>query len=137
MNALVDFTDIPLYGQYVDAVSSSVSKIRNKIKWLNTISAEVNREEIERLSKFDFVNKIELVERFRIAHDYSEYSSDGSPVFETQFPDGPLADTLSYGTGNAVTQITQIKVNLVHNQGIRGQGIMIASLDAGFSNLDP
>ncbi|MFI5211321.1 MAG: S8 family serine peptidase [Ignavibacteria bacterium] len=135
MNALVDFTDIPLYGQYVDAVSSSVSKIRNKIKWLNTISAEVNREEIERLSKFDFVNKIELVERFRIAHDYSEYSSDGSPVFETQFSDGPLADTLSYGTGNAVTQITQIKVNLVHNQGIRGQGIMIASLDAGFSNL--
>jgi subtilisin family serine protease len=82
----------------------------------------------------DFVKGIELVERFKIANNEPEISSDLSPVFINP-NDDPLVDTLSYGTANAVTQITQIKVNLVHNQSINGQGIMIASFDAGFSNL--
>jgi serine protease AprX len=134
-NALVDFTDVPLYSEYIFSVSASVNKIRNRSKWLNLLSVEANREQLNRLANFDFVSKIELVERFRINNDCSEYSSDNSPVFEKQYSDDPLVDTLSYGTGNAVTQITQIKVNLVHNQGIYGQGVMIASFDAGFSNL--
>jgi serine protease AprX len=137
---LVDFTDIPVYSEYIRLVSSQNTKVRNKTKWLNAISIEVNRDELGRISNYDFVRKIELVERFRVIDDHVEISSDMSPVFETGITnntvtDDPLVDTLTYGTGNAVTQITQIKVNLVHNQGIKGQGVLIASFDAGFSNL--
>jgi subtilisin family serine protease len=131
---LLDFTDIPLYPEYINTVSANVLKVRHGIKWLNSMSVEVNSEQIRTLSQFDFVTRIEVVERFRISRDESEISTEQSPVFNTA-GDDPLVDTLSYGTGNAVTQITQIKVNLVHNQGIKGQGILIASFDAGFSNL--
>lgn len=134
-NALVDYTDIPVYNEYVSRVSENVNKLRHRIKWLNMLSVEVSREQLNTLSGFDFVSKIELVERFKVNNKDNEYSSNDSPVFEKQYYDDPLVDTLSYGTGNAVTQITQIKVNLVHNQGIYGQGVMIASFDAGFSNL--
>ncbi len=139
-NQLVDFTDIPVYNEYINSVSSPAAKVRNKTKWLNAISVETTREEIGRISNFDFVRKIELVERFTVIDDHVEISSDMSPVFETGITDtpvtdDPLVDTLSYGTMNAVTQITQIKVNIVHNQGINGQGVLIASFDAGFSNL--
>lgn len=135
-NALLDYSDIPLHTDYVNAISSNVYKVRVKSKWLNTISVEVNREQISRLGNYDFVKKIELVERFRMIEESPEISSYDSPVFIQQFTDDPQVDTLSYGTGNAVTQITQIKVNLVHNQGINGQGVMIANFDAGFSNLN-
>ena len=64
---LLDYTDIPVYSEYVNTLSSSVLKIRHRIKWLNTISAEVNRQQIERISRFDFVEKIELVERFKLS----------------------------------------------------------------------
>ncbi|HAX49541.1 MAG TPA: hypothetical protein DCX92_11210, partial [Bacteroidetes bacterium] len=131
---LLDYTDIPLYGNYVSSVASNVIKVRHRIKWLNCMSVEVNREQINTLANMDFVRGIELVERFSIIENEPEISSDLSPVFINP-TDDPLADTLTYGTGNAITQITQIKVNTVHNQGIRGQGIMIASFDAGFSNL--
>ncbi len=131
---LLDYTDIPLYGNYVSSVASNVIKVRHLIKWLNCMSVEVNREQINTLANMDFVRGIELVERFSIIENEPEISTDLSPVFINP-TDDPLADTLTYGTGNAITQITQIKVNTVHNQGIRGQGIMIASFDAGFSNL--
>lgn len=131
---LLDFTDVPLYSNYVNSVAANVVKVRHQIKWLNCMSVEANREQITAVANYDFVKGIELVERFVIKNEDNEISSDVSPVFINP-NDDPLADTLSYGTGNAVTQITQIKVNLVHNQGIRGQGIMIASFDAGFSNL--
>ncbi|MCC7159159.1 MAG: S8 family peptidase [Ignavibacteria bacterium] len=138
---LVDYTDIPLYTNYVNAVAGNVLKVRHGAKWLNSMSVEVNREQISTLSHFDFVSKIELVERFKIKKENVEYSSDNSPVFTNSDPnygnntDDPLADTLNYGTQSALTQITQIKVNMVHNQGIYGQGVLIASFDAGFSNL--
>jgi len=135
-NALLDYSDIPLYANYVNTISSTVNKVRVKSKWLNTMSVEVNREQISRLGNYDFVKKIELVERFRMIEESPEISSYDSPVFTQQFTDDPQVDTLSYGTSNAVTQITQIKVNLVHNQAINGQGVMIANFDAGFSNLN-
>ena len=131
---LLDYTDIPLYSDYVNTVAGNVTKVRHGIKWLNSMSVEVTREQINTISHFDFVTKIELVERFKRSGNEPEISSDMSPVFINP-TDSPLVDTLSYGTANAVIQITQIKVNLVHNQGIYGQGVMIASFDAGFSNL--
>jgi subtilisin family serine protease len=131
---LLDFTDIPLYGEYVSSVASNVMKVRHQVKWLNCMSVEVNREQVNIISNMDHVKGIELVEKFKRIPENPEISSDVSPVFINP-NDDPLADTLTYGTGNAVTQITQIKVNLVHNLGIKGQGVLIASFDAGFSNL--
>ncbi|NOS85829.1 MAG: S8 family serine peptidase [Ignavibacteria bacterium] len=131
---LLDYTDIPLYGEYVSSVASNVVKVRHQVKWLNCMSVEVNREQVNIISNMDHVKGIELVEKFKRIPENPEISSDVSPVFINP-NDDPLADTLTYGTGNAVTQITQIKVNLVHNLGIKGQGVMIASFDAGFSNL--
>lgn len=130
-NQLVDIKDVPLYPEYVQAISQSVIDIKNKTKWLNAVSAYVTRDQIKRIENFDFVKKVEIVEKFKLVNETSE----SSIVLNNQSNDDPLVDTLSYGTGNAVTQITQIKVNLVHNQGIKGQGILIASFDAGFSNL--
>jgi serine protease AprX len=131
-NNLVDIKDVPVFADYVNEVSTSSLKIKNKTKWLNAVSAVVNREQLQRIENYDFVNKIELVERFKAIDDVVEMSQSEVPCTES---DEPTVDTLTYGTGNAVTQITQIKVNIVHNQGIKGQGVMIASFDAGFSNL--
>ena len=110
---LLDYTDIPLYTDYVNSVSSKVLKVRHGIKWLNSMSVEVNKNQISQLAMLDCVSKIELVERFRINNEQeANISSDQSPVFinpTANSTDDPLVDTLTYGTGNAVTQITQIK----------------------------
>ncbi|MBV6477650.1 MAG: hypothetical protein HGGPFJEG_00391 [Ignavibacteria bacterium] len=134
MNA-VDITDVPVYQNYVSEVSKIALRMRHKSKWLNAVSAELSKEAIFEIIKLPFVKKIELVERYAVKVKeedlhLSEYISHQK--FQT---DDILADSLNYGTGNAVTQISIIKVNQVHNEGIFGQGILICDLDAGFSNL--
>ncbi|MBK7254173.1 MAG: S8 family peptidase [Ignavibacteria bacterium] len=130
----LDFTDVPLNDAYVYEIKEKVIKIRNRSKWLNAISAEVTSDQLSELANMSFVKVIDLVERFRKAKDNIEFNFE-QPESYTSLPNTILADTLNYGTGNALTQISQIKVNEVHNDGIFGQGILVANFDAGFFNL--
>lgn len=133
LNSLVDFTDIPLNREYVNQVSSRVNKVRYELKWLNCVTAECSLEQLKQLEELNFVKRLESIETYTskkesIENVYQKTISD-------YYTDSPLVDSLNYGTGSALTQITQIKVNVVHNNGIFGQGVLIANFDAGFSNL--
>jgi serine protease AprX len=129
---VVDLTDVPIYEEYVSLINSKALNVRNQIKWLNAVSVECTRTQLDELAKLNYVKEIELVERFVKDKEDVELSMKECTPEES---DNILVDTLNYGTGSALTQITQIKVNLVHNQGVYGQGVMIASFDAGFFNL--
>lgn len=131
-NKLVDYTDLPVYGPYINFLRENSLKVRVKSKWLNSVSVEVNRQQIYEIANFDFVKKIELVEIYR--KNKNEIIVENISNNKSNF-DSPEVDSLNYGTGNAVIQISQIKVNLVHNEGIFGQGVKVAVFDAGFSNL--
>jgi serine protease AprX len=124
---VVGFTDIPIYQEYVNEISPNVLNIRNQLKWLNALSVELNREQLDRVAALNFVKQVELVETFKRV---PEPQSDYAPLPRNR--DNTLADTLDYG--GSFTQVNQIKVNLVHDQGIFGQGVLIASLDDGFRN---
>lgn len=132
----LDFTDVPVNDAYVNELKEKVLKIRNRSKWLNAVSAEITSDQLSELANLDYVKVIDLVERFRKAKDNNEFNLEQPESYPT-LPDTDdiFADTLNYGSGNAVTQISQIKVNEVHNEGIFGQGIIVADFDAGFFNL--
>ncbi len=131
---IVDMTDVPVYDNYVSGLNSLVRKIRIKSKWLNAVSAEIDRSLLRDISELDFVKKIDIVETFRKSGINPEFTIE-KPENYPNLPAAVYADSLNYGTGSSLAQITQIKVNEVHNDGIFGQGILIASFDAGFFNL--
>ena len=126
---LVEMVDVPVYGAYINAISANVTKFRNVLNWFNAVSVEVTNEQLYRLAETDCVNNIEMVETYykqKENTELKESATDDNPLMS------PLVDSLNYGTGSALTQITQIKVNLVHDIGVYGQGIMVASFDNGF-----
>lgn len=124
---LVDFYDIPIYSGYVDEINPKVLNLRNQLKWLNAVSAEVNRSQLEELNSMNFVSKIELVESYKkVPEPQSDFTTSQNGN------DNILVDSLDYGSG--FSQVNQMKVNLVHDQGIFGQNVLIASLDDGFRN---
>lgn len=134
---LVDISDVPLYEPYVNEINSKVTKVRHELKWFNVVSADVTLEQLYDVADLRFVEKIDLVERFKKHKDDIESNfNDNFIKPNTNIPtDEPLVDSLNYGTGAGLQQLTQINVNVVHNQGIFGQGVIIASFDAGFSYL--
>ena len=130
---LVDMTDVPVFKGYLGEISSKTLKVRHEIKWLNSVSVEVTKDQLYQIADFDFVRNIELVERMKKSKEHPEENSNKSNVSIGK--DHPMVDSLNYGTGVSATQITQIKVNLVHDIGVFGQGIMIGHFDAGYTSL--
>ena len=134
-NELVGYEDLPLFGGYVHQVSAGVLKIRHELRWFNAVSAEVTEQQLYSLAGIDFIKNIELVERMIKNKNCSEEASAlNNMPWDVNSGDRPLVDSLNYGTGPALIQITQIHVNDVHNQGIFGQGVLIANFDVGFKN---
>jgi len=131
-NQLVDITDVPVYQPYVNQVSGKVSKVRHELKWFNCVSAEVTKAQVLDIAGLDCISKIDLVERFRKIKDDNEFVAETSSSFVSD-KSAPLLDSLSYGA--SLNQDTLIKVNKVHNNGIYGQGVIVAHFDDGFSNL--
>jgi serine protease AprX len=131
---IVEMTDVPLYQEYVKQLLPDVINLRNQIKGINAVSAEVTRDQLNTIASLNFVKQIELVETAIQKRNDVESNQTYSPPQPTQKEgDNILVDSLNYGT-YGTTQITQMNVNLVHDQGIFGQGILIASLDNGFRN---
>ena len=132
-NKLLDYTDIPVSENYLTDIRQNAIKVRVVSKWLNSVSVEVTPSQIYELASKDYVKKIDKVERYRKINDSEDINFDGSDLQETQ-TDNPLVDSMDYGTSS--TQMTLIKANIPHNNGVYGQGVIVANFDAGYSNLN-
>ncbi len=86
--------------------------------------------QIENISQKEFVREADLVQKYvKITNeDEKELLNDNS--LNTEF-DNP--STINYGP--SLNQSTIINVPPVHDLGYTGEGILIASFDAGFDNL--
>ncbi|MDD5361485.1 MAG: S8 family serine peptidase [Ignavibacteria bacterium] len=132
-DALVEMADVPLYQPYVEMAAGQTTRLRNQLRWLNCVSADVTIEQIDALAKMNCVKNMDLVEKFKKSKDENQIgANENRPVENTG--DNPLVDTLDYGT--SLAQSSLIKVNLVHDQGIFGQKIIIGHFDAGYLNLN-
>jgi len=125
---LVDRHDLPVNAQYVQEVAARAARIRHKSRWLNAVSAEIEKSEIEKLAQLPFVKKIDLVRSARRpmpeVHPLSPALNKGGD---------PAIHSLNYGPSLAQNQ--QINVVALHDLGYNGSGVMVAMLDAGFNNL--
>jgi serine protease AprX len=132
---IVELIDVPVYPQYVNTIAPMVLNVRQQLKWLNAVSVELNRQQLDNIANLSFVTYVELVERYvRNKNDVEKTNvSQNSTVNPKGNKNNIESDTLNYGSYGS-TQITQMNVNLVHDQGIYGQGVLIASLDDGFRN---
>lgn len=128
---IVDITDVPVYQTYVNQVSNKVSKVRHELKWFNCVSVEGTKTQILDIASLECVTKIDLVERYRKVKETDETVFSNTNAYQQ---DSPNLDSLNYGP--SLNQDTLIKVNRVHNEGIYGQGIIVANFDAGYLNLN-
>ncbi len=128
-DALFNDLDIPVSSEYVSAIEGTGATIRNKSKWFNAVSCFANNYQINLLSEFDFVKRLDLVTKYK--HSVPVTSDGMSQMFEFE-TDDPLG--INYGP--SLNQSNIINIPTAHDQGFSGQDILIASFDAGFDNLE-
>lgn len=125
-----DESDLPVRNEYVQQITDLGIKIRHKSKWFNSVSCYASIYEISQLSEKEFVKNIDLVKKYKS----SNLTSDNLIENNLQNKNQPSnSSSISYGL--SYSQDTIINLPPVHSLGHTGEGILIASFDAGFDNL--
>ncbi len=126
-DAIITYEDLPVYKNYIDAISNLGVKIHNTLRWFNAVTAYLDKKQISIIEKLSFVEKVERVRLLRkTGRDIKvEGSMDKGNLYQSP-------KDLPFNYGDSYTQLALSDIPLVHEKGITGEGVIIGFLDTGF-----
>lgn len=125
-NISITSTDLPVSSVYVDSIKHMGFNVLHQSKWLNAISVNVTD-----IQQFDKLSGIGFVLPYPLKNTTKSTSiSQNKVASETVFVQ---TDPKTY-YGSSYSQIAMHHGDYLHNRGFRGQGMLIAVIDAGFNN---
>ncbi|UCE18569.1 MAG: S8 family serine peptidase [Gemmatimonadota bacterium] len=124
VSSKIDFTDLPVKREYIEAVLNLGAKHRTTTKWFNGMSAEVPLGRLEEIANLPFVREIRLVNGSKREPIQVKRDVEKPPVPHQQYQ-------LDYGP--SLGQLEQINVPAVHELGYSGDGVILCILDTGFN----
>ncbi|GET32170.1 serine protease [Prolixibacter bellariivorans] len=124
----VDENDLPVSSVYLDSLKRHGFKVLYTSRWFNFATvAVVSPEDTAGVSKWNFVRSIKLTRPDNMLKNaikkWSEIKTPATKSIQTEADD-------SYGYSSE--QIAQLNGKVLHENGFKGQGMVIAILDAGF-----
>jgi subtilisin family serine protease len=132
---LVDFTDLPVYAPYIEDLKNSGIEIKNISKWFNSVSCYITKEQAEQITRKAYIEKIDKVLLLKKSGERVNKKLTVSDNTKHHEDFGSASDVLQINYGQSLNQSQMINVPLAHDNGYTGQGVLIASFDAGVDNL--
>lgn len=123
-NSNPDYRDRPISQEWITKVTATGAKFRSVSRYLQAVSVDASREQINRIIQIDGIRDIKPV---AVGKRTSKVVFD---KIENTPPEITEVDTLPYGRSRA--QIQQINVIPLHEQGYSGKGVIGGLLDTGF-----
>lgn len=123
----VDAYDLPVNPQYLQAVADCGAQLINPSKWLNGVSVYTNDPSV-----IESINALEFVASVRNCQDYPEAQIAKERWMAKEMTPAEAPRNMYDFYGGAHDQVTQLRVNELHDMGYDGTGVMIAVLDGGF-----
>ncbi len=111
-NGTVDFADIPVKEDYLEAIQQMGAFLLHRSKWLNAASFLIHRENLENIARFDFVYKIVRVAQSSRVGDLEKIVQDSSGIYTNH-------------------QLQMFKIDSLHSIGVFGSNIKVGFLDTG------
>ena len=131
LNIAIDEYDIPVNPQYLQAVADCGAEIINPSKWLNGVSVHVTDPSvIEAINALDCVMTVRNCPNDLKAQEQKErwLANEMKPAVSNRSSKGFY--------GGAEDQVKQLNVDVLHDMGFDGTGVIIAVLDGGFEGAE-
>ncbi|MBP9215174.1 MAG: hypothetical protein KBF36_11490, partial [Chitinophagaceae bacterium] len=135
-NIQLDSLDLPITQRYIDSVRLSGSvTILNKSKWLNQISIlTTDASAITKINALPFVVSVKTIaarlnNNWRLPIDKFKQENILEPI-KQNLKTQSTQDVFNYG--NTYNEIKLHNGQFLHNIGMRGEGMLLAIIDAGF-----
>ena len=132
--------DLPVNPSYVQQVANTGVAVINRSKWFNGIIIQADDStKLDTISALPFVKSIrknnsKAVKPEPVADKFAGESSFLAAGDISGYKS--LASPGNYNYGPSLKQIQMMNGDQLHNQGFRGEGKVIAILDAGFLKVD-
>jgi hypothetical protein len=130
----IDSTDLPVTPRYIDSVQlAGTVTILNISKWLNSVTIQTtDAAALAKINGFSFVQTSSPIAA-RMASDRNKFEQEQIQKPSVSHKEtGIASDFFDYGSSFA--QIHIHNGEFLHNIGLRGEGMQIGMLDAGFQN---
>ncbi|RMF29141.1 MAG: hypothetical protein D6765_04885 [Bacteroidetes bacterium] len=125
----LDSLDLPVSRSYVDSLRALGLRVHSTSRWLNGAAVLADSATIEQVGELAFVDTVLRLGRF-FEPAVREVKKNRSPQRREDF----LGTENPYGYAHE--QIAMLNGDSLHALGFRGQGVLIAVLDGGFTRLD-
>ena len=125
----VDQRDLPVNGDYVQAIKDLGIEVRHVSRWLNG-AVFVNADS----AQFEEVLSMEFIDTLAWMPESNDRYFPHKTMGERFSP--PLETSPDFSYGIAMEQVTMLKTDRLHDLGYTGKGVWIAVLDGGFNNVD-
>ena len=123
-NIAVKIQDLPINNWYVDSIRNLSFKIINRSKWFNGVMLSTNDSSLVNKISFSFIKSVYYFGSWNNKKSNQRTNSK----FENDFNKSDYGDTYN--------QLQMLKGNILHNRNLKGEGKIIAVLDAGFSKAN-
>lgn len=132
--------DLPVNQWYIDSIAKTGVKILNRSKWLNAISIDTTGypNAMTKILSYPFVVKSTPIgikpasfsdlRKSKLSPDKNKFDNLESLV--------AISTPAGLNYGNSYNQVSMIGADCLHNNGYKGEGMVIAVLDAGFYKVD-
>ena len=118
--------DLPVNPAYLTEIRKTGAKVWYSSRWMNAVMVECKDAVLQTILKLPFVKGLEIKGSI---DDPEQRKKRKSAKFETH-------ENKSFNYGSARIQNEMIGVDVMHEMGFRGEGMMIGVLDSGFDNVD-
>ena len=122
-NISMSLQDLPVNQNYLDSLVDKGAQVLTSSKWLNAALVFADPSQMAAITQLSFVKKTEVALR-----KTKTYSANEINLFHSS------SANLNYGS--SYNQVSMIGIDQMHEQGFHGEGMLIAVIDGGFSNLN-
>lgn len=120
-------TDLPVSGVYLDSLKASGVRIQYTSRWLNGAAMIATAEQAKALESLEFVDSIRYISPYFGPTTEREYRYMADST-------GMKMESNIYG--RSTQNIQMLNGDSLHQMGFQGEGMYIAVLDGGFTNVD-
>lgn len=132
-NISISSTDLPVDPNYVQGIANTGVSILQRSRWMNAVIIETtDTSMMAQIRSLPFVRSATKVRKLRSMTPVQEKM----PVIVKELQGQQNRAAAAYDYGPSYTQINMIGGDQLHNQGFKGQGMVIAVLDAGFQDVN-
>lgn len=132
-NISYDESDLPVNQAYIDSLKALGLAIVNVSKWFNSVSVySTDKFLIDTLDKISFVKSVGISKN-KTKKNKKELNANTQIKYE-QSLDFDSSGYDYYGSG--FRQIEMLQAHYLHDAGYKGEGMLVAILDAGFYKVN-